>query len=59
MDAKGTNRSMDIKIENFDLAFGDKYVGEWVLQTFLIIFCFPGFFYKTPIFYFHSVVVTA
>lgn len=24
MDAKGTNRSMDIKIENFDLAFGDK-----------------------------------
>ncbi|XP_037814857.1 ATP-binding cassette sub-family F member 3 [Lucilia sericata] len=24
MDAKGTNRSMDIKIENFDLAFGEK-----------------------------------
>lgn len=26
MEQKGTNRSMDIKIENFDLAFGDKYV---------------------------------
>ncbi|XP_054733647.1 ATP-binding cassette sub-family F member 3 [Anastrepha obliqua] len=24
MEQKGTNRSMDIKIENFDLAFGDK-----------------------------------
>ncbi|KAI9588334.1 ATP-binding cassette sub-family F member 3 [Glossina fuscipes] len=24
LDAKGVNRSMDVKIENFDLAFGDK-----------------------------------
>lgn len=24
MDNKGTNRSMDIRIESFDLAFGDK-----------------------------------
>lgn len=24
MDAKGTGRSMDIRIENFDIAFGDK-----------------------------------
>ena len=25
-DASGANRSYDVKIENFDIAFGDRYV---------------------------------
>lgn len=26
MEAKGNNRSLDIRIENFDIAYGDRYV---------------------------------
>lgn len=26
MEAKGTNKTQDIRIENFDIAYGDRYV---------------------------------
>lgn len=31
MDLKGSSKSMDIKIENFDIAFGDKYVWMYTI----------------------------
>ena len=32
-DAAGTNRSYDVRIENFDLSFGEKYVTSIILSA--------------------------
>lgn len=36
LEAKGTNRTQDIRIENFDIAYGDRYVN--VNGMFIIVF---------------------
>lgn len=37
MEAKGSNRAQDIRIENFDVAYGDRYLFK-ILYTSLICY---------------------